>query len=205
MTTIVFANPKGGVGKSTVAALFTEWFEHKGAAIKIIDGDPNQTFNTFALYRAQENRPIKQSDSANCVTLVDTAGTSNSAITWLQKADVVITPFRPAFADLDLTVQWFQSLNSSLQRKVIFIPNMVGTAAEHKKGIIDVEKTIESVGVGAVLSHSFLKGRDAVYPEILKGLGQNFFNQGSRFKDAQKEFDKLAQAVIKIGNIKWGN
>ena len=25
MTTIVFANPKGRVGESTVAALFTEW------------------------------------------------------------------------------------------------------------------------------------------------------------------------------------
>ena len=81
---------------------------------------------------------------------------------------------------------------------------MVGCASEHLKGIQDVEKITESVGGGIVLSDSILKNRDAIYPEVLKGLGTNFFNLGSRFKDAQKEFEKLAQTILKTGNIKLG-
>jgi hypothetical protein len=202
MPTIVFANPKGGVGKSTVAALLTEWLDHHGVAIKIVDGDPNQTFNTWSLYRAQEGRPLKQSSSVDCVTVVDTAGTSNSSITWLQKADVVITPFKPVFADLDLTVTWFQGLNEKLQKKVIFVPNMVGVASEHATGIDEIKKITKSVGAGTVLTPFFLKNRDAVYPEALKGLGTNFFSLGARYKDAQKEFESLARAITKACAIK---
>ena len=95
MATIVFANPKGGVGKSTIAALFVEWCDYKKFSINTVDGDPNQTFNTWCIYRANEGRPIQPKKTPVDITVVDTAGTSNSAITWLQKADIVITPFKP--------------------------------------------------------------------------------------------------------------
>lgn len=197
MATIVFANPKGGVGKSTIAALFVEWCDHKEMTINTIDGDPNQTFNTWCIYRTNEGRPIPQKDHNADITVVDTAGTSNSAITWLQKADIVITPFKPNFADLDLTVQWFQSLNPKLQSKMLFVPNMTGQASEHAYGIDEIKKITEDAGHGLVLGEFALKNRDAVYPEVLKGLRVNFFELGTKYKGAQDEFGKLASAIFK--------
>ncbi|MGH7249674.1 MAG: ParA family protein, partial [Minisyncoccia bacterium] len=192
MATIVFANPKGGVGKSTIAALFVEWCDYKKLSIDTVDGDPNQTFNTWRIYRTNEGRPIQAKKSPVDITVVDTAGTSNSAITWLQKADIVITPFKPNFADLDLTVQWFQSLNPKLQSKMLFVPNMIGQASEHAYGIEEIKKITVDAGHGRVLDGLALKNRDAVYPEVLKGLSSNFFELGSKFKGAQEEFGKLA-------------
>lgn len=202
MAVIVFANPKGGVGKSTIAALFVEWCDHKKLSINTVDGDPNQTFNTWCIYRTNEGRPILQSKANVDITVVDTAGTSNSAITWLQKADIVITPFKPNFADLDLTVQWFQSLNPKLQSKMLFVPNMIGQASEHAYGIEEIKKITVDAGQGRVLAEFALKNRDAVYPEVLKGLSSNFFELGSKFKGAQEEFGKLAAAILKDAKSK---
>lgn len=201
MATIVFANPKGGVGKSTIAALFVEWCDHKKFSITTVDGDPNQTFNTWCIYRTNEGRPLTQSNGTK-VTVVDTAGTSNSAITWLQKADIVVTPFKPNFADLDLTVQWFQSLNAKVQSKMLFVPNMLGQASEHTYGIEEIKKITIDAGNGRVLADLALKNRDAVYPEVLKGLSQNFFELGTKFKSAQEEFGKLATAILKDAKSK---
>ncbi len=202
MAVIVFANPKGGVGKSTIAALFVEWCDHKKFSINTVDGDPNQTFNTWCIYRTNEGRPIRQNKANVDITVVDTAGTSNSAITWLQKADIVITPFKPNFADLDLTVQWFQSLNPKLQSKMLFVPNMIGQASEHTYGIEEIKKITVDAGQGRVLAEFALKNRDAVYPEVLKGLSSNFFELGSKFKGAQEEFGKLAAAILKDAKSK---
>jgi cellulose biosynthesis protein BcsQ len=202
MAIIVFANPKGGVGKSTIAALFVEWCDHKKFSINTVDGDPNQTFNTWCIYRTNEGRPILQNKANVDITVVDTAGTSNSAITWLQKADIVITPFKPNFADLDLTVQWFQSLNPKLQSKMLFVPNMIGQASEHTYGIEEIKKITVDAGQGRVLAEFALKNRDAVYPEVLKGLSSNFFELGSKFKGAQEEFGKLAAAILKDAKSK---
>lgn len=202
MAIIVFANPKGGVGKSTIAALFVEWCDHKKFAINTVDGDPNQTFNTWCIYRTNEGRPLLQNKANVDITVVDTAGTSNSAITWLQKADIVITPFKPNFADLDLTVQWFQSLNPKLQSKMLFVPNMIGQASEHAYGIEEFKKITVDAGQGRVLAEFALKNRDAVYPEVLKGLSNNFFELGSKFKGAQEEFGKLATAILKEAKSK---
>src|SRR5262249_46095652 len=40
---IVLTGDKGGVGKSTLAALLTEWLLSQGKQVNLIDADPNQT------------------------------------------------------------------------------------------------------------------------------------------------------------------
>ena len=42
-TLIVFTGDKGGVGKSTLAVLMTEWFLSQGKQVRLVDADPNQT------------------------------------------------------------------------------------------------------------------------------------------------------------------
>ena len=48
MPTIVFASPKGGAGKSTSAVLLGAELARKGAAVTIIDADPNKPLSQWA-------------------------------------------------------------------------------------------------------------------------------------------------------------
>ena len=42
-TLIVFTGDKGGVGKSTLAVLMTEWLLSQDKKVHLVDADPNQT------------------------------------------------------------------------------------------------------------------------------------------------------------------
>ena len=44
---IVLTGDKGGVGKSTLAALVTEWLVSTGVTVRVVDADPNQTLKTW--------------------------------------------------------------------------------------------------------------------------------------------------------------
>ena len=48
MPTIVFATPKGGAGKSTSAVLLATELVSRGAAVTIIDADPNKPLSNWA-------------------------------------------------------------------------------------------------------------------------------------------------------------
>jgi len=48
MPTIVFASPKGGAGKSTSAVVLASELTRKGAAVVIIDADPNRPVTAWA-------------------------------------------------------------------------------------------------------------------------------------------------------------
>ncbi|MGA2250931.1 MAG: ParA family protein [Terracidiphilus sp.] len=48
MPTIVFANPKGGVGKSTAAVLLATELASHGGSVTMIDADPNRPLTQWA-------------------------------------------------------------------------------------------------------------------------------------------------------------
>ena len=48
MPTIVFASPKGGAGKSTSAVVLGCELARKGAAVAMIDADPNHPVSQWA-------------------------------------------------------------------------------------------------------------------------------------------------------------
>jgi len=48
MPTIVFASPKGGAGKSTSAVVLATELAQKGAAVTVIDADPNHPVSQWA-------------------------------------------------------------------------------------------------------------------------------------------------------------
>ncbi|MGA3107433.1 MAG: ParA family protein [Terriglobales bacterium] len=48
MPTIVFASPKGGVGKSTAAVLLATELAGFGAGVSMIDADPNKPLSRWA-------------------------------------------------------------------------------------------------------------------------------------------------------------
>lgn len=191
--TLVFANGKGGVGKSTLAALLVEYCNHVDLPVGLLDADPNATTQTWAHHCASDGRPVTQANHE--ILVVDTAGTSGGALNWIRQADRIVCPYRPNFADLDLTASWFSSLHPQIQARFLFVPNQVGQAKEHSLGQADIETLVEKIGHGESLPG--LRHRSAIYPDVLKGSPVNFFAQTTkRYRDALEEAEAMCAAIL---------
>ncbi|MEM9948762.1 MAG: ParA family protein [Cyanobacteria bacterium P01_D01_bin.36] len=188
---IAVTGDKGGVGKSTLAALTAEWFLYHDKTVHVVDADPNQTTKTWVDKCAELGRQINV-DSAE-MTIVDTAGTSGSSLTqYIRKADLILVPFKPHVADLEVIVGWFLSLKDVLQERVLFIPNMLSRTKEQREGYQALTDAVEEEGRGRIISG--LVHRDAVYPPFLNGSTQNFF-AGKLDKKTRQEVESLFQEI----------
>jgi cellulose biosynthesis protein BcsQ len=182
---IVLTGDKGGVGKSTLAALLTEWFLSKGKQVNLIDADPNQTTKTWADKCKDVGYQVSTPDAP--VTIVDTAGTSGSSLTmYIRKADIIVVPFQPHVADLETVVGWFTSIHPELQNRVVFVPNRLTTPTltrEQREGLQQLRDVLKDEGRGRLAPG--LSNRPAVYPPLLNGRRENFFRllQDERVRD----------------------
>jgi hypothetical protein len=88
MKTIVITSDKGGVGKSTLAALIIEWLNFNNVLVDLVDADPIQTTRTWSDNCASDGRIVLSKTPEYLI--VDTDGTSGAGLTWLQKGDIII-------------------------------------------------------------------------------------------------------------------
>jgi cellulose biosynthesis protein BcsQ len=189
---IAVTGDKGGVGKSTIVTLFAEWLLHNNQVVKVIDADPNQTTKTWIDKCAGFGRPISH-DKAS-ITIVDTAGTSGASLTqYIRNANLILVPFKPHVADLEVVIGWFLSLKENLQDRVFFIPNMVSKTKEQRAGIEELEKIVVEEGRGKLLTG--LSERKAVYPPLLNGSATNFFD-GKLDENARAETEVLFSQIM---------
>lgn len=197
---IVVANPKGGNGKSLIAALLIEWLNHLGIPVDMVDTDPGQTLATWVEYCAQESRVVVQQGAP--LLIVDTAGTDGGCLPWLTRADLIVCPFRPNFADLDRIGVWFKAFPANTQRKFVFVPNAVGLAAKHQRGICALTELVTRQGHGTMLQGHVIKNREGVYPDVLEGMPHNFFTLGYRYRNAQQESAHIGRVILRKVGIK---
>jgi cellulose biosynthesis protein BcsQ len=122
MLKIVITNEKGGTGKSTVAALLTEYLNYKGRVVQLIDTDPLQTAQVWVNNCQQKGRAVSTTQQAD-YQIIDTPGSSGSAQTWIREANLVVVPLQMHYADLKVTSDWFQNLRDEIQSKIVFLPN----------------------------------------------------------------------------------
>jgi len=107
MPTIVFASPKGGAGKSTSAVVLASELAKKGAAVTIIDADPNRPVSSWAkrsgkpeslevLANVTEESIIDDIETAatrSPFVIVDLEGTASITVAYaISRADLVIIP-----------------------------------------------------------------------------------------------------------------
>src|SRR5215213_5433479 len=107
MPTVVFASPKGGVGKSTSAILLATELARKGAVVTIVDADPNKPVSDWAkrpgcpenlivLSDVTEETVIDEIEAAAHKTpfvIVDLEGTASMMVAYaISRADLVIIP-----------------------------------------------------------------------------------------------------------------
>ena len=114
MPTVVFANPKGGAGKSTAATILATQLALKGANVTILDADPNKPVSEWAQHGARpdnitviadisESSIIDEIDAAAEKTpfvVVDLEGTASMMVGYaISRADLVIIPIQGSQLD----------------------------------------------------------------------------------------------------------
>jgi chromosome partitioning protein len=114
MPVVVFANPKGGAGKSTSAVILSTELARKGAAVTILDADPNKPVSTWAklpnspsniavLGDVSETSIIDEIEAASARTpfvVVDLEGTASMMVAYaISRADLVIIPVQGSQLD----------------------------------------------------------------------------------------------------------
>ncbi|MBK1662121.1 ParA family protein [Paracraurococcus ruber] len=107
MPTIVFASPKGGAGKSTSAVILAAELARKGAAVTVIDADPNRPVSAWArrpgkpaalevVSDVTEETVIDAIENAAArvpFVIVDLEGTASMTVAYaISRADLVIIP-----------------------------------------------------------------------------------------------------------------
>ena len=188
MIRIAITNEKGGTGKSTIACLLIEYLNHLKKKVQLIDTDPIQTSQTWANNCKKEDRQVSRTPAD--YQIIDTAGSSGSAITWLAQADLILVPFRPHYADLQTTITWFTSLKPDWQAKIIFIPNHWQNTKEQRQGLTELKEVIEDEKHGQITNP--LTNRPALYGTILNGNKTNFFSK----KELPKEIQELFKEIL---------
>lgn len=114
MPTIVFANPKGGAGKSTSAVLLATQIAENGASVTILDADPNKPISYWSkrgqkpdrinvIADISETTIIDEIDTAAAQTpfvVVDLEGTASMMVAYaISRADLVIIPVQGSQLD----------------------------------------------------------------------------------------------------------
>src|SRR5215207_2806178 len=107
MPTIIFASPKGGVGKSTSAILLATELAGKGASVTVIDADPNKPLSRWSKRPGKPDNlevmaditedtiidAITDAAHASAFVVVDLEGTASMMIPYaMSRADLVIIP-----------------------------------------------------------------------------------------------------------------
>jgi chromosome partitioning protein len=114
MPTIVFASPKGGVGKSTSAVLLATELAGRGATVTTIDADPNKPLSSWAkrpgkpdtltvIADVTEDSIIDEIEAASqksAFVVVDLEGTASMMVGYaMSRADLVIIPTQGSHLD----------------------------------------------------------------------------------------------------------
>ena len=156
MPVVVVANPKGGVGKSTLATNIAGYFASKGRAVMLGDADRQQSSRlwlglrpagarTLSTWELSKGNIVKPPKGTSHVVLDTPAGMHGKLLkNILQLADKVIEPLQPSIFDIFATRSFLDEL------------------AEHRKagkiqvGIVGMR--VDSRTIAADKLHEFVDG-----------------------------------------------
>lgn len=125
MPVIVVANPKGGVGKSTLATNLAGWLARQGHAVMLGDVDRQQSARRWLAQRPPQLPPIRGWDveagevvrppkGTTHVVLDTPAGLHGKRLDEVMKlAAVVLVPLQPSLFDIQATHDFINELRAS--------------------------------------------------------------------------------------------
>lgn len=162
MSVVVVANPKGGVGKSTLSTNIAGYFASQGQAVMLGDADRQQSSRLWLTLRPDGARPIDNWDvSADMIAkppkgaahaVLDTpAGLHGWRFNDLMKiADKVIVPLQPSIFDMYAVRAFLDQLLANKRAKKLEIA-LVGMRVDERTIAADkLREFVDSVGLPVV-------------------------------------------------------
>jgi len=122
MPVILVANPKGGVGKSTVATNIAGLFARRGHKVMLGDADKQQSSRRWLTLRPPElpviegwdfedEKTVKPPKGVSHVVIDTPAGLSGKQLKALYRlADRIVIPLQPSLFDIQATFDFVQKL-----------------------------------------------------------------------------------------------
>lgn len=207
---VCFASEKGGVGKTTVAALLAERFTALGVPLRLADGDRQASLSAVAersdgrLPLAEEVRPPAFPGLAarGGLTLLDLpSGIGLEFNTALSVADHAVIPVAPSAFDLRTLpatlaqVRRAQELRGGPPRALI-IPNKIDLREPASKELLAALARL-----GWSVAHTWLLERSVYRRMGAAGLGA--LPRGAR-RLAEEEVARLADEVLEVFGVRSG-
>lgn len=122
MPIVIVANPKGGVGKSTLATNIAGYYAHKGHTVMLGDADRQQSSAVWLRLRPPQTRPIVTWDASSSDVLRPPRGTTHVVLDTpaglqgkglketIKRADKLIIPLQPSLFDMQATKDFVEDL-----------------------------------------------------------------------------------------------
>ena len=186
MPTVVFANPKGGAGKSTAAVVLATQLAMKGGAVTILDADPNKPVSQWA---KRGNVPAK-------ITVIE----SVSASTIIDEIDgaAAKTPF--VIVDLEGTASMMVAYAISRADLVIIpIQGSQLDAAEGTKAIRLIRQQEKAFSRKIPFAILFTRTNPALRPRTLVHIQQEFYKHGIRAFETQLHEREAYRSLFSFG------
>lgn len=159
MPVVVVANPKGGVGKSTIATNIAGYFASRGHAVMLGDADRQQSSALWLGLRPAAARPIsswafgpdkivKPPRGTTHVVLDTPAGMHGRLFTEILKlADKVIVPLQPSVFDIFATRSFLDELAEHRQASQMQV-GIVGMRVDERTIAADkLHEFVDSLGL----------------------------------------------------------
>ncbi|SHN23103.1 chromosome partitioning protein [Cyclobacterium lianum] len=164
---ILFANQKGGVGKSTLSVLFSNYLSlAKNKPVKVYDMDFQRSlYNKAQAAEVIDNEPLypveaaelsqftsiqkKASKEENQVSIIDLAGKmdDDELVPVFRKSDLILCPFSYDEYSVSSTIEFsFVILKINPKAKIIFIPNRVRSSVKYET-MKSVQEALKNFGV----------------------------------------------------------
>lgn len=186
MPVIVFANPKGGVGKSTSAVILATQLALKGAGVTIIDADANKPVTQWA----------RRGGVPEEITLI--ADTSESTIIDLIEDAAQKTPF--VIVDLEGTASHVVSYSVSRADLVIIpIQGSQLDAAQAGKAIGLIRQQEKAFRRAIPFAILFTRTNPALKPRTLLHIQAEFHKHNIRAFETQLHEREAYRAIFSFG------
>jgi chromosome partitioning protein len=206
MPNIVFASPKGGAGKSTSAVLLATELALKGAAVTVIDADPNKPVSEWA---RREGRPenltviadisektiideIEAAAQKSPFVIVDLEGTASMMVAYaISRADLVIIPTQGSQLDakeatkaVKLIKQQEKAFNKTIPYAILYTRT---SSAIRPRTLAHIQQEFQKYGVRCFQTHihereayralfSFGGTLESLNPNAVSNLGAAIIN-----------------------------
>jgi len=166
MPVIAFANPKGGAGKTTTALLLATELAAKGAAVTILDADPERWISQWAKLPGKPHTitivgevsedtvvdAIEAAEQASQFVIVDLEGTASLMVSnAIGMSDLVVIPIQGSSMDAKggaKTIRLIRNQEKMSRRKIPYAVVLTRTgAAVTSRALRNVSEQLQASGI----------------------------------------------------------